>query len=76
MALTMARTSCAVCGDRFQRQEGDCCGRCQRVVCRACADVRGRWHESVLCVECQGGPRPHGLRATPVYRAWRRMMAG
>ena len=71
-----SKDGCGVCGDRFQAHVGDCCGRCQQMVCRACSRKRGRWHESVLCVSCYGAPKPAGFRATFFFRAWRRMLAG
>jgi len=75
MFLAPRREACSECGDRFVPEPGDHCGRCHRRVCRACSHKRGRWHETVLCVECAGDPKPTGLRATPVFRAWRRMVA-
>jgi hypothetical protein len=69
------RKPCSECGDRVIVDTGDHCGRCHRVVCRACARMRGRTHETVLCVQCAGEPKRTGLQATPVYRAWKRMKA-
>jgi hypothetical protein len=76
MFVSAVQTACSICRDRFGRQGGDCCGRCHRIVCRACASLRGRSHESVLCTECRAVPRPTGFRATPMYRSWRRLLAG
>lgn len=75
MALSIAQPMCAVCGDRFNTR-ADCCGRCNRLVCRACCQTRGRSHESVLCNRCSGTPRPAGLRASAFYRSLRRLAAG
>jgi hypothetical protein len=74
LALTLALTVCAVCGDRFQSQ-GGCCGRCNRMVCTACSRPRGRSHESVMCDQCTGAPRPTGLKASSIYRTWKRLAA-
>ncbi len=75
MALSIAaRPMCAVCGDRFGAH-ADCCGRCNRLVCRACSRQRGRSHESVLCDRCYGSPKPSGFRASGVYRSWKRLLA-
>lgn len=76
MIATVAQSACSICRDRFHVHTGDCCGRCNRIVCRACASMRGRSHQSVLCAECQHVPRPTGLRATPLYRGWKRLLAG
>ncbi len=74
MSLTLTRLLCAVCSDHLSMEAADCCGRCQRVVCRACCQLRGRCHESVLCAQCLGRPQPTGFRATPLYRAWVRLL--
>lgn len=77
MAVSIAQTTCSVCRDPFAARPGDCCGRCNRMVCRACSHVRGRSHDSVLCVQCAGTQKVEvGLRATSLYRSWRRMLAG
>jgi len=69
------RAACPLCGDRLPPRSGEPCGRCQRIVCGACSRRRGRSHESVLCAECAGLPRPTGFRRTAFYRAWRRLAA-
>lgn len=74
MALAIEQTTCAVCGDRF-RSQLSCCGRCNRLVCKACARTRGRSHESVLCDRCYGAPKPSGFRASSLYRSWKRLAA-
>jgi len=77
MALSIAQSaSCAVCGDRVGTRAVACCGRCQQLVCRACARRRGRSHETVLCDRCQGAHRPGGLRSLPAYRVWKRFLSG
>ena len=76
MIVSISRPMCQMCGDRFQVRAGDCCGRCNRIVCRACSRARGRSHESVLCAKCDGVPPASGFRATPAYRAWRRLVLG
>lgn len=76
MPTTAAPPFCAVCRDRFSIDTRDCCGRCNRLVCRACSRLRGRSHESVLCIECAGTPRPKGFQRTPIYRSWKRLLAG
>lgn len=75
MALSIAQPVCAVCADRFHTR-ADCCGRCNRLVCRACSQPRGRSHESVLCDHCMGMPRPAGIRASGLYRSLKRIAAG
>ena len=74
MLSAETRSHCGTCGDPFPAPAGDCCGRCQRIVCRACSRVRDRSRESVLCVQCSSGSRRGGLRAVPAYRAWRRWL--
>lgn len=71
-----SRDCCAVCGDRVGVRHEAECGRCHRLVCRACSHARGRTHETVLCLKCAGAPEPTGWRATPVYRTWQRLRAG
>ncbi len=68
--------ACALCSDRLAQHAGCPCGRCQRIVCRACSRLRGRYHESVLCRDCTGDPKPLGFHATGLYRTWKRMIAG
>lgn len=74
--LSLALSVCAVCKDELGAESGACCGRCQRIVCRVCSAARGRTHESVLCADCQGLPRPAGFRNTTLYRSWRRLRLG
>jgi hypothetical protein len=76
MSLAIPQPACAECHDAFIMHSGDCCGRCHRVVCRACSSQRGRFHESVLCASCNGTPKPTGFRATTLYRMWKRVLAG
>ncbi|HEU4753574.1 MAG TPA: hypothetical protein VFU47_10745 [Armatimonadota bacterium] len=76
MALAHPKADCAVCGDRFVSYYEDCCGRCQRIVCRACSFPRGLSHESVLCVECHGAPKPKGVRRLGLFRRLKRLLLG
>ncbi len=76
MAQTCTLRKCSLCGDRFQPRDEECCGRCQRVVCRACSRLRGMHHVSAVCRECDGKAPPVGVQSTYAFRAWRRIVSG